>query len=154
MDWRSAGRKVLCVFGMAAVTFGYIPVFKYAITIAPVFEVFLSSFSIPTWLRGYLAYIPMLFVLAMSHELLHALAWWYYGYPAIPIPVLVPPFLGITIGPKPSNAKENAGISLAPLLLTVICYMNYRVTGDTLILGFGLINLFGMGYDFISALAG
>jgi len=143
-------RKVLCLFGMLVVALVYSPAYKLALFVTPSFTRILRLYSLPDWL----GYIPAAFVLSMSHELLHALAWWYFGYSAKPIPLLIPPILGITIGDKPRRWHENFIISLAPLLLTLVCFLNFYITGDSLSLYFGLINLFGMSYDFIHAFIG
>ena len=130
--------KAFCLVVMGIVAFAYIPSLEWALSLN------LGS--------GILSYIPVAFVLAMSHELLHALAWWYFGYSAIPIPILIPPILGITIGEKPRRKRENFVISLAPILLTITSYLIYQQTGNERYLMFGMINLLGMGYDMFSAI--
>lgn len=101
--------------------------------------------------EGIISLLPLFFVLSMCHEMLHALAWWSFGYSAIPIPILIPPILGITIGEKPRRFLENFIISLAPLLLTATSLLVYNVTGNEQYLTFGIINLAGMIYDIPSA---
>jgi hypothetical protein len=131
--------RFVCILAMFGVTYAFIPSLDWALSFPP---------SEPP----ILSYLPMAFVLAMSHELLHALAWWYFGYFAIPIPILIPPFLGITIGSKPRRRYENMIVSLAPILLTVVGFLATKMTGNTQYSVYGVINLFGMGYDMFSAL--
>lgn len=92
------------------------------------------------------------FVVAMPHELLHALAWWYFGHFAVPVPILIPPILGVTIGEKIDSKRERVIISLAPILLTGTSYIAYQTTGNDKYFWFGTLNLFGMAYDILSAL--
>ena len=122
---------------MLVVAWIYVPGMRWAFTQSPS--------------NGIISYLPQAFVLAMSHELLHALAFWYYGYHAIPIPILIPPILGITIGDKPNSRTENFVISLAPVLLTIMSFLAYCTTGNPAYTTFGWLNLFGMSYDIISA---
>jgi len=97
-----------------------------------------------------ISFIPLLFVLSMCHELMHALAWWYFGYSAIPIPILIPPIIGITIGEKPSRRYENILISLAPILLTFGGLIAYAITKNDFYAIWSGINAFGMVYDVFS----
>lgn len=131
--------RLFCLLAMIGVTYAFIPSLDWALSFPPS--------EPPIW-----SYLPIAFVLAMSHELLHALAWWYFGYFAIPIPILIPPFLGITIGSKPRRRYENVIVSLAPILLTVGGFLATRMTGNNIYSVYGLINLFGMGYDMFHAL--
>ena len=130
-------RKVCCAITMIGVAFAYVPGLEWALAL-----------NIG---EGIISYLPWAFVLAMCHELLHASAWWYYGYSAIPIPILIPPILGITIGEKPRNRWENFTISLAPILLTIVSLLVYHMMGNEQYLWFGMINLVGMVYDIVSA---
>ena len=121
---------------MIAVAFIYVPAMEWA-----------TSLNVG---EGIIAYLPWAFVLAMCHELLHAIAWWSFGYSAIPIPVLIPPILGITIGDKPKRRRENFVISTAPVLLTISSLLVYYLTGNQQYLLFGILNISGMFYDFAS----
>lgn len=129
-------RKVFCATIMMLVALAYVPALEWALA---------QNIG-----EGIVSYLPWAFVLAMCHELLHAAAWWYYGYSAIPIPILIPPILGITIGQKPRSKWHNLVISLAPILLTITSLLVYHTTANERYLGFGMINLFGMGYDIVS----
>jgi len=129
--------KAFCLVIMGIVAFAYIPALEWATA---------QKFS-----PEILSYLAYAFVLAMPHELLHALAWWYFGYSAIPIPILIPPILGITIGEKPKRKWENFVISLAPILLTITSYLVYKQTGNEQYFLYGMLNLVGMGYDIFSA---
>lgn len=131
--------KILCGLAMLAVSLLYIPGLEWAL-----------SLNVG---RSIVSYLPTAFVLTMCHELLHALSWWYYGHFAIPIPILIPPILGITIGDRPKNRWENLTISLAPILLTVTSLLAAQIMENEQYFLFGMINLFGMGYDLISAFA-
>jgi len=82
--------------------------------------------------------------------MMHATAWWLLGYSAIPIPILIPPIIGITIGDKPKNKSENVIISLAPLLLSLSAYIQYQATNNQFYLTAALVNVSGMLYDFCS----
>lgn len=128
--------KIFFLGIMLAVAFIYIPAMEWA-----------TNLNVG---EGIISYLPWAFVLAMCHELLHALAWWSFGYSAIPIPILIPPILGITLGEKPRRRRENFVISVAPILLTISSAFVYHMTGNRQYLVFGVINLVGMLYDFIS----
>jgi hypothetical protein len=133
-----SSRKVACLFGMLVICLIWVRCFQLSIQ-------FLSP------IHPLLFYVAFFLPLAVFHELMHALAWWYYGYRAIPIPILVPPILGITIGEKPNKQSQNFNISLAPILLSVSAFIFYYLTSDITYAVLGGVNLFGMMYDFISA---
>jgi len=139
-------RKILSLLGIVTVPLLYITLIHY-------FSQFYSILiHLPSFIQTIAGIAMFLFFLSGAHELLHALAWWYYGYSAIPIPIPIPPILGITIGQKPTNKKENIIISLAPSLLTIVCIIYWWLYKDESVLVLGLLNLLGMGYDFMSAL--
>ncbi len=96
-----------------------------------------------TWI-GTLA---ILAVFSVPHELLHALARRFFGYRAIPIPILFPPILGITVGPKPQETSEQAAAGLAPVLLTAATFLLYCFTINDRYLMLGLLNLFCTAFD-------
>jgi len=108
---------------MLVVAFVYVPAMEWA-----------TSLKIG---EGIISYLPWAFVLATCHELLHAIAWWSFGYSAVPIPILIPPILGITIGEKPRKSRENFVVSIAPILLTISSIAVYYTTGNELYLTFG-----------------
>ena len=126
-------RTIFFIIGTILITYSFLKGIEWA-------NGFLSSDEITNW-------IPIFFVLAMSHELMHALAWWCLGYVAIPIPILIPPILGITLGPEPYTKWEDAIISLSPAFLTVGALWVFYITSNEIFLGWGLLNLFGMVYD-------
>lgn len=133
-------RQLFCVIGALLVGFAYLRGIDW---------LSLNQIGHPI-----LGYVLMAFVLAMPHEVMHALAWWSYGYFAIPIPLCLPIIWGITIGPKPSSFLQNAVISLAPIWLTCVSFLPYYLYGDTHYTTFGLLNLSGMFYDVISVFRG
>lgn len=97
----------------------------------------------------FLWYLSIVF----CHELLHAMAWWYFGEFAIPIPILIPPILGICIGPKLDRGK-NIVISLAPVLITTTGVLLWFITKQENAGFVALFNLVGMAYDIFSAIRG
>jgi len=135
LEWEYV-RKLLCLVGMVIVPLCYVTMLKFIAIIDVQNEI--------------IKIVMVLFVVCTSHELMHALAWWYYGCWAIPIPILIPPFLGITIGPKLDKFKKRAAVSLAPILITLANVLLYLSARDGSYLVGALINLLGMGYDFFS----
>ena len=107
-----------------------------------------NSFSIQD--NQFWYYFRFLLIVAICHELLHAIAFWSFGCFAVPIPIMIPPIFGITIGEAPSSRFSNILISLAPVLLTVSAFFVSNMTGNPLYFQWGLINLVGMIYDCIS----
>ena len=95
-----------------------------------------------------LSFIPIPLVIA--HELLHAFAFWYYGYSAIPIPIFIPPILGICIGQKPHKRSERIAVSLAPQILTIMGFILGIIGQNYLYIQIAIYNLFGSTYDIIS----
>ena len=129
-------RKIICLVGMVIVILAF---------------VFGIDWVSSLYKIGSLKYLILLFfVLAMCHELMHALASWYFGYFAIPIPILIPPIIGITIGERPAEEREDVAVSLSPLLLTGGGLIAYFITKDILYAAWGGLNAFGMVYDVLS----
>lgn len=128
--------KIFCLTGMLINTIVFIYGIKWALT-------FFQNDNI-------LTILPALFIFTMCHELMHALVWWYFGYFAIPIPILIPPLLGITIGDKTNIRSENILISLSPVLLTITAIFVFLITENDGYLILGLLNLICMFYDFFS----
>ena len=119
-------RKVSCLFLMAGVAYVFIYGMEWAFRHG-------SGYTF----LGY-TFLPYL-ILVVCHELLHALAWWYFGCFAIPIPIMVPPIMGITIGPAPRGWR-NAAVALAPILLTTASlHLGYYT--------YAMLNFFGMTWD-------
>jgi len=86
-------------------------------------------------------------VVAVPHELLHALGRWFFGYWAVPVPILLPPFLGFTFGRKPRTSVQRFVVSSMPLLLTFANWLVYGATGSERHLVLGFINLFCTAFD-------
>ena len=95
--------------------------------------------------EGLMAFFVATSVIAVPHELLHALGRWFFGYWAVPVPILIPPILGFTVGEKPRTSVQRFVVSSMPLLLTVANWLVYGVTGSERHLMLGFINLFCMG---------
>lgn len=118
-------RKVSCLIMMAGVSYSFIYGMEWAFG-----QGGYTFFGYP--------FLPYL-ILVVCHELLHALAWWYYGCFAIPIPIMVPPIMGITIGPA-LRGWRNATVALAPILLTITSlHLGYYE--------YAMLNFFGMTWD-------
>lgn len=133
---RASVRKIFCLLIAVGVIFTYVRGLDWVSNLR---------------LEGIGFYLLLAFILSMSHEMLHALAWWYYGYFAIPIPIPIPPILGITIGSKPKTRWENFIIFMAPVLLSVVCFLLGYTTENKLYFVYGGFNLFGMVYDILHA---
>lgn len=98
-------------------------------------------------LEGFLAFLVAFSVIAIPHELLHALGRWFFGYWAVPIPILIPPILGFTVGEKPHTNVQRFVFSSMPLLLTVANWLVYGATGSERHIILGFINLFCTAFD-------
>lgn len=66
--------KIICLIGIVLVVILFIFGAKWA-----------SSIETDDY---YIRLFALFVVVAVTHELMHALAWWYFGYFAIPIPIL------------------------------------------------------------------
>jgi hypothetical protein len=97
--------------------------------------------------EGLLAFFVAFSVIAVPHELLHALGRWFFGYWALPVPILLPPILGFTVGEKPHTSVQRFVVSSMPLLLPIANWLVYIVTGTERHLVLGFINLFCMAFD-------
>jgi len=98
-----------------------------------------------TWIET----LAVLAVFSVPHELLHALTRRFFGYRAIPIPLLFPPILGITVGPKPQKTSERAAAASAPLLLTAATFLLYCFTSNDRYAMLGIFNLFFTAFDIL-----
>jgi len=101
---------------------------------------------------GLVGIVVTLSVISVPHQSLHALARRFLGYRAYPIPVLVPPYLGFTVGERPWMQRDALLVALAPLLLTTSNWLFYAGTGDDRHLFLGILNLFCMVFDVVPAI--
>jgi len=94
--------------------------------------------------------IASLFVIVLTHECLHAIAYRHYGCSAIPIPIMIPPILGITI----AKCYNDTGSipKVAPLIITLYSFPLYFLFRNIIFLGLGILNLIGSLYDIVSLL--
>jgi len=99
--------------------------------------------------EGLMALLVAASVIAVPHESLHALGRWFFGYRAVPIPILLPPILGFTVGEKPHTNVQRCVVSSMPLLLTFANWLVYVATGSERQLVLGLINLFCTAFDIL-----
>jgi len=90
-------------------------------------------------------------VISMPHQALHALARRLLGYRAFPVPILLPPILGFTVGERPWNERDAVLVALAPLSLTAVNWLVYASTLSAGHLFLGGFNLFCMVYDVVPA---
>ena len=108
---------------------------------------FLASEELSFWdLAAYLTIV-------MNHEFMHAAAYWAQGCDALPIPILIPPVLGLTVAECPLGASTRLAAA-APLLVSGMGFLLAWVTGDDTYLLLALFNLFGMLFDFIKIITG
>jgi len=126
--------KVRCVLFMGVVVSAYLVGLEWVPSLS---------------LDGLLALLVVTSVIAVPHELLHALGRWFFGYRAVPVPILLPPILGFTVGEKPHTNVQRFVISSMPLLLTVANWLVYGVTGSERHLMLGFINLFCTAFDIL-----
>jgi len=126
--------KSYCVLFMGAVVSAYLVCLEWVPSLS---------------LEGLLALLVATSVVAVPHELLHALGRWFFGYWAVPVPILIPPFLGFTLGEKPHTNMQRFVVSSMPLLLTLANWLVYGATGSERQLMLGIINLFCTAFDIL-----
>lgn len=120
-----------CVFWMVVVVCAYVVGLEFVPSLGS------------TWVET----LVVLGVFAVPHEFLHALARRFFGYRAIPIPILFPPILGITLGPKPQRMSEKVAVGFAPVLMTAANFLVFYLTGNGRYLMLRLLNLFCTAFD-------
>jgi len=123
--------KFWCVMWMTAVVFAYV----------------IGLELVPGLGSGWITDLAVLSVFSVPHEFLHALARRFFGYRAIPIPILFPPILGFTLGQKPQRIYEKVAVGSAPVLMTAANFLVFYLTGNGRYVILGLLNLFCTAFD-------
>ncbi len=107
-----------------------------------IFAEALLGVELSAWLWN--DFFVSLLLLVMTHELLHAMSYWYYGCFALPLPLMSPPILGVTFAR--CGAKSRIP-KIAPLAISVVGFAIGLATGSYRYQFLALLNLAGSAYD-------